>query len=371
MSPTFIFKNRKETTVEINPEIIEKLLTSSGGKLEDCFGDSVAADATGLTVVACFPDAKVKGPGSGAAYILTKQADGSYLQTQKLVASDGEAGDKFGYTVDISGDGSVIIVSVLQDYSQISAYVFTRQANGSYLETQKLVALGEAAYDQFGISIAISNNGSTIVIGSYRDDAKGRNSGSAYVFAKQSNGSYLQIQKLVALDGVAEDYFGYSVATSGNGSTIVAGACYDDDKGVNSGSVYVFTKQANGSYLQTQKLTASNGTAANLFGYSVAISNDGSTLVAGACNYYVKATDSGFACVFTKQADGSYLQTQKLLASNGTAGDHFGYYVTISNDGSTIVVDDCRIDVRYYNYRSAHIFTKQANGSYLFLRKHP
>lgn len=369
MSPTFIFKNRKETAVEINPKMIEKLLASSGGKLVDCFGDSVAADAAGLTVVACFPNAKVKGPGSGAGYILTKQDDGSYLQTQKLIASDGEAGDKFGYNVDISGDGSVIIVGALQEYSQISTCVFTRQANGSYLETQKLVASDMAAYEQFGTSVAISNDGSTIIIGAYFDDDKGPNSGSVFVFAKQSNGTYLQIQKLVALDGAARDYFGSSVTVSGDGSTLVVGAEHDGDKGDNSGSAYVFTKQANGSYLQTQKLTASDGAADNLFGFSVAISNDGSTLVVGARNYYVKTTESGSAYVFIKQTDGSYLQTQKLIASNGAAGDRFGYYVTISENGSTIVVDDCRWDDRYYNYRSAHIFTKQANGSYLFLRK--
>lgn len=79
-------------------------------------------------------------------------------------------------------------------------------------------------------------------------------------------------QKLIASDGAAGDYFGISVAVSGNSSTIIVGTYLDDDKGTDSGSVYVFKKQVNGSYLQTQKLMASDGAASDWFGVSVAVS---------------------------------------------------------------------------------------------------
>ena len=81
-------------------------------------------------------------------------------------------------------------------------------------------------------------SGSLIVVGAYDDDDKGSASGSAYVFEKGADGAVTQLAKLTAADGAASDYFGHSVAVSG--SLIVVGAIYDDDKGSNSGSAYVF-----------------------------------------------------------------------------------------------------------------------------------
>ena len=93
-------------------------------------------------------------------------------------------------------------------------------------------------------------------------------------------------QKLLAADGAAQDYFGISVAATADDSTIVVGATGDDDKGSSSGSVYIFTKQANGSYLETQKLVASDGRANDGFGHSVAISN--TSVFIGAYNHLSK-----------------------------------------------------------------------------------
>ena len=76
-------------------------------------------------------------------------------------------------------------------------------------------------------------------------------------------------EKIVASGGAAGDLFGYSVAVSADGSTVVVGVPFDDDKGVNFGAVYVFTKEADGSYLETKKLTVSDGA---YFGFSVAVS---------------------------------------------------------------------------------------------------
>ena len=107
-------------------------------------------------------------------------------------------------------------------------------------ELQKLLDSDGAVSDYFGVSTSISGDGSAIVVGAHFDDDKGDNSGSAYIFSKQPNGNYLQTQKLTASDGAASDYFGYSTSISGDGSTIVVGAYLDDDKGENSGSAYVF-----------------------------------------------------------------------------------------------------------------------------------
>ena len=146
----------------------------------------------------------------------------------------------------------------------------------SLVNEQKLTASDGAASDQFGISVAVS--GATIVVGMPFDDIGGNvNQGSAYVFKRQG-GSWVETQKLTASDGAVFDQFGFSVAVSG--ATIVVGARLDDIGGnFTQGSAYVFERQG-GSWVETQKLTASDGAAGDQFGASVAVS--GATIVVGA-----------------------------------------------------------------------------------------
>lgn len=171
-----------------------------------------------------------------------------------------------------------------------------REFTGEFF--QKLIALDGAVNDYFGRSVSVSGDASVIAVGAYSDDDKGTDSGSAYIFTKQVNGSYLQTQKLTAPDGAMNDNFGYSVSVSGDSSTIAVGVRFDDDKGLDSGSVYVFAKQSNGSYVQTQKLIASDGAAGDLFGSSVSVSADGSAVVVGAYGDDDKDNDSGSVYIF-------------------------------------------------------------------------
>ena len=103
----------------------------------------------------------------------------------------------------------------------------------------KLTASDGAARDYFGYSVSISADGTTALIGAYADDDKGSNSGSAYVF-KYNGTSWSQQSKLTASDGAASDNFGSSVSISSDGTTALIGAYFDDDKGADSGSAYVF-----------------------------------------------------------------------------------------------------------------------------------
>ena len=370
MLTTHILKKLNDPGLEINPEVFEKLLATDGAA-SDHFGHSVVASADGLTVVvgAYLGDGIIR--NSGSAYVFTKQANGNYFQAQKLLTSDGVVQDYFGCSVAISADGLVVVVGAFSGGDEGSGtgvtYVFTKQANGSYLQTQKLLASDGIFGDAFGNSVAISGDGSTIVVSANCDDDKGPDSGSAYIFTKQPNGSYLETQKLLGSDGASGDFFGGSVAVSGDGSTLVVGAYGDDDKGPDSGSAYIFTKQTDGNYLQTQKLSTSDGAVQDYFGCSVAISADGTTVAVGAFTGGGEGT--GTVYVFTKQADGSYLETQKLVATDGAAYDSFGISVAVSENGSTVVIGAYGDDDKGIDSGSAYIFTKQSDGSYLQTQK--
>ena len=158
-------------------------------------------------------------------------------------------------------------------------------------KVQKLLADDGAAGDWFGLRVAVS--GDTAIISADQDDDKGTDSGSAYVFIRAVDGTWSQQAKLTADDGVAEDYFGHGVSASGN--TAVISAYGDDDKGTDSGSAYVFVR-ANGTWSQQAKLTADDGAAGDWFGRGVAVSGD--TVFIGAPLDGDKGDDSGSAYVF-------------------------------------------------------------------------
>jgi uncharacterized Fe-S cluster protein YjdI len=322
----------------------QKLTTSDGAT--GLFGFSVAV--SGSTIVVGAQTAFVGGnPSQGAAYVFNRQGE-SWVETQKLTASDGAIDDLFGNSVAISG--STIVVNAIRhsgNVSQGSAYVFNHQGR-SWVETQKLTVSDGAADDQFGWSIAVSS--STIVVGAPFDpDVGSTGQGSAYVFNRQG-GSWVETQKLTASDGATGDHFGWSVATAG--STIVVGAVSNTfSDPFSRGAAYVFNRHGR-SWDETQKLTASDETVNNFFGWSVAIS--GSTIVAGAIFNIFGITTQGAAYVFNRQG-GSWVETQKLAASDGVANDRFGWSVSVSD--STIVVGAPNDDIgNNSNQGSAYVF---------------
>ena len=212
-----------------------------------------------------------------------------------------------------------------------------------YLQAQiaKLTASDGVAGDLFGHSVAV--DGDTAVVGAYEDESE---KGAAHVLAKDSSGAWSQVAKLTASDGEAGDILGWSVAVDGD--TVVVGARYDD-------SAYVFTKPGTGwaTATETAKLTASDGVVGDWFGQSVAV--DGDTVVVGAS----EDDGSGSAYVFTKAADSVWTdatQTAKLTASDGDDFDEFGKSVAV--DGDTVVAGAPNND----GYGSAYVFIKPAAG---------
>ena len=152
--------------------------------------------------------------------------------------------------------------------AEVSA-IYTAGANGKCApsvpgaQQAKLTAADPAPDDWFGRSVAI--DGQTAVVGSVGDDNVGTDSGSAYVFTR-SGATWTQEAKLTASDAAGSDNFGFSVAVSGD--TAVVGAFGDDDRGLNSGSAYVFTRTGT-TWTQQAKLTASDGAQFDNFGRAV------------------------------------------------------------------------------------------------------
>lgn len=266
-----------------------------------------------------------------------------WVQTAELTASDGAAGDQFGWSVAISGNTVVVgspFHTVSANASQGAAYVFVEPASGwsSMTQTAELVASDGAANAFFGSSVAISGN--NIVVGADGATVQGNpHQGAAYVFMEPANGwtNMTQSAELIASDGYVGDDFGESVAISGN--TVVVGAPYASI-GSNSqqGASYVFVATGNWTNMtQTAKLTSSDGASGDIFGDSVAV--DGSTVVVGASGATLNGdANAGKAYLFVEPGNGwtDMTQTAELTADDATADNYFGSSVAIN--GNTAVV---------------------------------
>lgn len=307
-------------------EQVDKLMASDGSKYDD-FGGSV--DIFGDTIVIGMNNAFAPG---GFIYIFTLQ-DGNWVQTQKLPPNDSyKEEDLFGQYVAISED-TIVVTSKWNpenDYRSGAVYIFNRDGSKEWYQKQKLLPSDSDISDNFGSCIAI--DGDTIVVGSYNDDDKGADSGSAYVFTRD-NGQWSQFQKLVPSDGAANDWFGGTAAVSGG--TIVIGNQFDDDKGDASGSVLIFTKKNNGRFKETQKLVANDGQPRDYHGRHVAISGDniGDKLFVGT---YGDDENKGSVYVYILDESKTWVSYEKLVAPEGQPSDFFGGMTEIS--GNNLVI---------------------------------
>lgn len=331
-------------------------LTASDGAVGDQLG--ISAAVSGDTIVS---GANGVG-GQGAGYVFVRPGGGwvNAVQTAKLTASDGVA-DEFGTSVAISS-GTVVAgapaASVGGNGGQGAAYMFVKPGAAwtSGTQTAKLVS-GGGAGDSLGLSIAIS--GDTVVAGAPQADVAGMgDQGAVYVFVKPLSGwvGSIQSAKLIAADGAAADELGQSVAVSGD--TVVAGAPGADGGDPDQGGVYVFVKPGSVwmSGTETAKLTAGDGAVGDQLGVSVAVSTD--TVAAGAPGADVGDNDDGAAYVFVKPGGGwvSGMQTAKLISSDGAGFDQLGFSVAISGD--TVAAGAPFADVGAGDDGAVYVFVK-------------
>jgi hypothetical protein len=247
--------------------------------------------------------------------------DSNWVEEQKLLASDGVAGDMFGTSVALSGDSPprIVVGAYGVDARAGAAYVF-RYEDSSWVQEQRLTAFDGAADDMFGYALAVADGPPPqIVVGAYGDDDSGSLSGSAYAFSFDGS-SWQQEQKLLASDGGWNHIFGKSLAASANVALI--GSHRDDDLGGNSGSAYVF--RFNGvDWIEEAKLLASDGATGDRFAWSLGIA--GHIAVVAAHKNDDQGTDSGAAYVFPGLSDCNVNDTLDLCeVAAGTSPDADG-----------------------------------------------
>jgi len=411
----------------------------AGGTL---LGDAVALsdDGSTLAVGATFEasgSAGINGDqsddsvyGAGAVYVFTNTG-GNWTQQAYIKASNPGLTDTFGYMVELSEDGNTLAVSAYFEASGATGvgadqmddsipqagavYVFTRSGSEwsqqAYLKASNTGHLPEDENeigdgDQFGFSIALSDNGNVLAVGAIAEDSGTSadpadnsllSAGAVYVF-ERAGGSWAQRAYLKPSNPSAGDLFGYSLALTADGNTLVIGS-YDEDgslAGTNAvqddevsgaGAVYVF-ERAGDRWEQTAYLKGSYVERNDSIGVVVDISDDGSTLVATALDEdsfatginpvsqpdWESDTSTGGVYVFVKEGQ-TWVQEAYIKASNTGREDWFGSRLDLSGDGNTLVagaqledsnatgIDGVQDDDSAQEAGAAYLFTR-ANGEW-------
>ncbi|MCH8844906.1 MAG: hypothetical protein IID61_18260, partial [SAR324 cluster bacterium] len=188
-------------------------------------------------------------------------------ETQKVGASDAQASDRFGWSVAVSGHYAIVGAN-LEDTGGTNsgaAYVFERDGNGDWIEVDILKASDAQASDNFGRSVSLS--GDTAIVGAYLEDTTATDAGAAYIFERDVNGNWIEVAILHASDATTFDYFGWSVALSGDYAIVGA---YLEDRGSvtpisNAGAVYVFERDPTTGWAEVAILYASDAQTSDQF----------------------------------------------------------------------------------------------------------
>jgi len=317
---------------------------------------------------------------AGSAYIFKRNDSNNWDQTQKITASDRDSGDEFGWSVSIK-DNHAIIGARSDNEDELgenfmansgAAYIFYRDTLGIWHEKQKIVALDRDAHDLFGWSVSTDSN--TAIVGALYDyeDANGNDSiydaGAAYLFEQNNEGIWIQKQKIVASDRDIGDYFGDDVAIDGRYSVVGARLEDENSSGLgtleNSGSAYLFMKSDSGNWIQTQKIVATDREEGANFGTSVSI--DSNILLIGALADSYDETGNNFkfsagsAYLFRRGDSELWYQAQKIVASDRSDFDEFGFSVSLEKNtcvvGAIRESNDINGEDYLYNSGSAYIF---------------
>ncbi|MSO83739.1 MAG: integrin [Acidobacteria bacterium] len=383
-----------------------------GGGNQGHTGNSIALSADGGTMAIGAPFESGGSTGingnqsdnstyaSGAVYVFTRQGD-AWTQQAYVKASNPGQSDHFGSSVTLSRDGNTMAVAAHWESSAATgingnqqdnsipqagaAYLFTRTggswAQQAYIKASNTGSAGQGGVpgdgDQFGFSIALSGDGQTLAVGAITEDSAAQqingnqnddstqSAGAVYVFSRTGS-TWAQQAYLKDTYSEAGDLFGFSVGLSFDGNTLAAAAFDEDGAGrtinsphdnraMNSGALYVFTRQ-NGGWSRQAYIKGSRGETSDGFGFATSISEDGNTIAVGAgdeacltpgidppgcaddappqrgANVWV-----GAAYVFVRNG-ATWTEQAFIKANNARPYNSFGVRLALSGDGSTLAV---------------------------------
>jgi hypothetical protein len=294
---------------------------------------------------------------AGSAYVYRK-VGGNWTPDAKLIADDAGDFDHFGESVAVYGD-TIAVGAYDATHSDLlepgAVYVF-RNTGSEWVQEAKLIASDPEEFQAFGWSVAVGPD--TVAVGARFDDAVAEASGAVYVFQRTGPTTWGPPQKLKSDSPEYSDFFGGSVALSGD--TLVVGADGRDVDGqVSAGAAFVFARNS-GVWSQSATLTASDPKEFDDFGWSVGVSGDAA--VVGSRDYVTVGNHTGLGAAYVFRRMGvTWSQEAKLTAADREAPDGFDN-VAVAIDGDTVVMGVEGDYVGYEPSGSAYVFTRSGGN---------
>ena len=354
--------------------------------------------------------AQLNGANQSGAVYLFRFSGGAWLQQAYIKPFNTGIDDRFGTSVSLSGDGNTLAVGAIGEDSALTGvnrpdnntrpnnsdsgatYVF-RFNTGSNTWTQQayIKTFFPVFGAQFGSAVRLSDDGNTLAASASQEPslARGINqapisgddgdeeSGAVYVFRFNSTSTIWSQQAYIkAHNADLYDRFGFSLSLSDDGNTLAVGATAEessstgvgsnggDNNAGNSGAAYVFQVSTAGTWIQQAYIKASNTDGSDEFGWSISLSGNGMFLAVGAFHERgdsvginglesSNGTLSAGAVYFFELNNGNWSQRAYVKASNNLIGNRFGASVSLSNDGSSLVVGASRAGVTVRDSRDA------------------
>jgi hypothetical protein len=341
-----VYQNFNNTWIQIGQDI-------DGEAPGDYSGRSVSLSSDGNTVAigAMMND----GNGNAAGHVrIYQNVGGSWSQIGDDI--DGEAaGDISGVSVSLSADGYTLAIGA-PGHDNGTGHVRVYNYNGTTWYQIGNDIDGEAAEDQSGESVSISADGNTVAIGARWNDGVGNSSGLVRIY-QNVGGFWSQIGQDIEGEA-ANDEYGWSVSLSNDGNTVAIGALDNDGNGYNSGHVRVY--QNVGGYWSQIGDDIDGEAADDNSGYSVSLSADGNRVAIGAVNNDGNGNTSGHVRIY--QNVGGYWSQIGNDIDGEAANDNSGYSVSLSADGNTLSIGSIGSDVNGTDAGHVRVFSVGGTG---------
>lgn len=281
------------------------------------FGGGVKFSEDYLVVAAGRAD--VAGTQRAGALYVYDYVNNNWEFGTKLLASDMTNDAKLGMNpTSIDVEGNTIVGGAPGENAWTgSVYVFTKQA-GAWTETQKILSPSPQEQDVFGVGVALSDN--YLVVGANEVDGR---KGAAYVYLKNSNGVYEYVQTLMASDAANNDFFGTSVSIAENQMVIGAYGA-----NMEQGAAYIFERDNQGSWAEVQKLTGNASAESTQFGWSTDIQQD--YILVSAPHLF--GLEAGEVYFYKRENSGTWLEDQVLQGNDTVGEDFYGWSIAMHQD---------------------------------------
>ena len=319
------------TAAKIN--LRESKVTPSDAAENAFWASSRSVSISGNHAILGAPGDDDAGESSGSAYIFARDAgSGTWAQVAKITASDAEERDRFGGSVSISGNYA-IVGAIYGDKAGIdsgSAYIFERDTgSGTWAQMAKITASDAEERDRFGGSVSISGN--YAIVGADGDDNAFQLAGAAYIFERDTiSSTWAQVAKITASDAKERGFFGTSVSISGDHAIVGTAGEFDfNTNGYESGYGYIFEREMiSGIWSQVAKITTSDVDELDAFGTTVSISDNHAIV-----GTWADDEGSGSAYIFVRDTgSGTWSKVVNITTSNANERGSFGSSVFVSGD---------------------------------------